>query len=154
MKWCEMCFADLTCVLWWIWVGCCFWCLQREKKKSKEAAAEKEARTMAHNTAYQIMDTGSTLRDLSLTAEPLFDVVFRIPEASLKLSRDDRQAGLYYMKQREQMMQEGSGVVTIKPKRFLVLYLPSFLTRVPLAAILHSLFGIYRRFGESKSVTW
>lgn len=93
----------------------------REKKKSKEAAVDIAARTLAHNTANQIIDNGSTLRDMSLTAEPLFDVVYRIPEASLKLARDDRQAGRYYMKQREHMIhqQEGTGTPIIKPKRFI-----------------------------------
>ena len=42
---------------------------------------------------------------MSLPAPPLFDVVYRIPEASLKLGRDDRQAGLYYMKQRQNVLE-------------------------------------------------
>lgn len=41
-------------------------------------------------------------------------MVYRIPEASLKLARDDRQAGLYYMKQRVQMSE---GTVAAKKSR-------------------------------------
>ncbi len=37
----------------------------------------------------------------TLTKPPLFDVVYRIPEASLKLARDDRQAGLWYKRERQ-----------------------------------------------------
>lgn len=39
-----------------------------------------------------------------MTKPPLYDVVYRIPEASLKLARDDRQAGLWYMEQRRKEM--------------------------------------------------
>ena len=56
----------------------------------------------------------AALKDLSLPAPPLFDVVYRIPEASLKLARDDRQAGLYYMKQRVQMSE---GTVAARKSR-------------------------------------
>lgn len=93
---------------------------QREGKAVKKANAATEARTMAHKTANAILDDESqALRDTSLPAPPLFDVVYRIPEASLKLGRDDRQAGLYYMKQRQLMLQTQSGApVESKPKRF------------------------------------
>jgi len=36
-----------------------------------------------------------------MTKPPLYDVVYRIPEASLKLARDDRQAGLWYKNERK-----------------------------------------------------
>ncbi|MGB1591804.1 MAG: hypothetical protein ACPIOQ_03550, partial [Promethearchaeia archaeon] len=64
--------------------------------------AKIQQRKMAMMTVQQIMaDDGPALPDLHLPAEPLFDVVYRIPEASLKLARDDRQANLYYKRVRE-----------------------------------------------------
>ena len=78
--------------------------LKKEKRSSKEAQESIDARKMAHQTAHQILDDTPGLKDLSLPAPPLFDVVYRIPEASLKLGRDDRQAGLYYKKQRQNVL--------------------------------------------------
>ena len=52
--------------------------------------------------------------------EPLFDVVYRIPEASLRLARDDRQAGLYYKNVRKTIEMAGSsGHNKAKPSRYL-----------------------------------
>lgn len=48
-----------------------------------------------------------TNSELGMTKPPLYDVVYRIPEASLKLARDDRQAGLWYKKER---VKELSGI--------------------------------------------
>ena len=50
---------------------------------------------------------------MGLTKPPLFDVVYRIPEASLKLARDDRQAGLWYRKERQRAEK---GIMTEKKK--------------------------------------
>ena len=70
----------------------------------KQATADQAARKTAHKTANAILEEeGSGMRDLNLPPPPLFDVVYRIPEASLKLARDDRQAGLHYMQQRKKM---------------------------------------------------
>eukprot|EP00286_Rhodomonas_abbreviata_P028871 CAMPEP_0181313004 /NCGR_PEP_ID=MMETSP1101-20121128/14009_1 /TAXON_ID=46948 /ORGANISM="Rhodomonas abbreviata, Strain Caron Lab Isolate" /LENGTH=259 /DNA_ID=CAMNT_0023419913 /DNA_START=93 /DNA_END=872 /DNA_ORIENTATION=- len=67
-----------------------------EKKASLDAAA-RQSNQRAHNTASQILNSS-----VSPTKPPLYDVVYRIPEASLKLARDDRQAGLWYKEARQQ----------------------------------------------------
>jgi len=71
--------------------------LKKENALQKEAKHAKEARDTAINTASAIMDNKAR----HLPSAPLYDVVFRIPEASLKLARDDRQAGLWYMAERQ-----------------------------------------------------
>ena len=76
--------------------------LKKVSNSEKKAKAKIQQRKMAMMTVQQIMaDDGPALPDLHLPAEPLFDVVYRIPEASLKLARDDRQANLYYKRVRE-----------------------------------------------------
>lgn len=98
--------------------------LQREGKANKKATEEREERTTAHKTANAILEDQHKHTDTHLPAPPLFDVVYRIPEASLKLARDDRQAGLHYKKQRQAMVLSQSGaVLEEKPKRFPALLL-------------------------------
>jgi hypothetical protein len=93
--------------------------LQREGKANKKATEEREERTTAHKTANAILEDQHKHTDTHLPAPPLFDVVYRIPEASLKLARDDRQAGLHYKKQRQAMVFSQSGApLEEKPKRF------------------------------------
>ena len=96
--------------------------LQREGKANKKATEEREERTTAHMTANAILEDQHKHTDTHLPAPPLFDVVYRIPEASLKLARDDRQAGLHYKKQRQAMVFSQSGApLEEKPKRFAAL---------------------------------
>lgn len=89
--------------------------LKKNSASHKQAQAQAEARQIAHKTAHKILDDDTGYRDFSLNAPPLFDVVYRIPEASLKLARDDRQAGLHYMQQRQKML---TGVVEVKNKSY------------------------------------
>jgi len=91
--------------------------LKKVKEQAKAAQSQVEARKMAFNTANSILNEGEeALPDLNLPRPPLFDVVYRIPEASLKLARDDRQAGRYYMKQREKIIKTGT-MDDPKPRR-------------------------------------
>jgi hypothetical protein len=54
------------------------------------------SRDTAHQTAEHILSSTPEWKK-----PPLYDVVYRIPEASLKLARDDRQAGLWYREERK-----------------------------------------------------
>ena len=100
-------------------MSCIFCYLQKVKEQAKVAQSQVEARKMAFNTANSILHEGEeSLPDLNLPRPPLFDVVYRIPEASLKLARDDRQAGRYYMKQREKIIKTGT-MDDPKPRRYL-----------------------------------
>ncbi len=54
------------------------------------------ARNTARHTAEHILSSTPEWKK-----PPLYDVVYRIPEASLKLARDDRQAGLWYREERK-----------------------------------------------------
>ena len=100
-------------------MSCIFCYLQKVKEQAKAAQSQVEARKMAFNTANSILHEGEeSLPDLNLPRPPLFDVVYRIPEASLKLARDDRQAGRYYMKQREKIIKTGT-MDDPKPRRYL-----------------------------------
>ena len=100
-------------------MSCIFCYLQKVKEQAKAAQSQVDARKMAFNTANSILHEGEeSLPDLNLPRPPLFDVVYRIPEASLKLARDDRQAGRYYMKQREKIIKTGT-MDDPKPRRYL-----------------------------------
>jgi hypothetical protein len=61
----------------------------------------------AHLSATQILQQANAT---VVPAAPLFDIVYRIPEASLRLARDDRQAKFYYQTERIKAMQ-GAGAV-------------------------------------------
>ncbi|KAJ1469787.1 hypothetical protein T484DRAFT_2133442 [Baffinella frigidus] len=75
--------------------------LKKEGKATKKAKKERESRTVALGTGSQILS--NTGLDGSLPAPPLFDVIYRIPEASMRLARDDRQAALWYKSERKKM---------------------------------------------------
>ena len=68
---------------------------QKESRLLKDGQAQAMARDTAHHTAEQILSSHAWKKP------PLYDVVYRIPEASLKLARDDRQAGLWYRQERK-----------------------------------------------------
>lgn len=93
--------------------------LKKQSAQAKWAKAQMDARKIAHNTANSILeDENPGLPSLHLPTEPLFDVVYRIPEASLRLARDDRQAGLYYKNVRRTIELAGSnGSHQAKPTR-------------------------------------
>jgi hypothetical protein len=61
----------------------------------KHGKAQEMARDTAHKTAEQILSSNTWKKPA------LYDVVYRIPDASLKLARDDRQAGLWYKEERK-----------------------------------------------------
>ena len=56
-----------------------------------------------HNSARKLFFTRNPLLG-SLPPPPLFDVIYRIPEASMRLARDDRQAALWYKSERKKMV--------------------------------------------------
>jgi len=74
--------------------------LKKETAKMREAKEQAAKRDTKLMTASQILENTSPTK-LGLTKPPLYDVVYRIPEASLKLARDDRQAGLWYKAERK-----------------------------------------------------
>jgi len=78
--------------------------LKKETRKMKEAHEQSLKRDTKLMTAQQILDNTSPTKKLGMTKPPLYDVVYRIPEASLKLARDDRQAGLWYKNERKKEM--------------------------------------------------
>mmetsp|Transcript_31391 Transcript_31391/g.74027 ORF Transcript_31391/g.74027 Transcript_31391/m.74027 type:complete len:254 (-) Transcript_31391:304-1065(-) len=84
--------------------------LKKETALMHEMKAQAEKRgTGAHTTANEILN--SAIRPAK---PPLYDVVYRIPEASLKLARDDRQAGLWYKQARSDALR---GHTSVSPKR-------------------------------------
>jgi hypothetical protein len=80
--------------------------MKREKRGQIKAtkAREKEIAKVgtALSTATSILQT---YRPVALPAAPLYDVVMRIPQPSLKLERDDRQAKLWYMEERAKLLE-------------------------------------------------
>ena len=85
---------------------------QKESALLKQVQQQALARDMAHSTANNIL--GSTAGGTPWVKPPLFDIVYRIPDASLKLARDDRQAGLWYMQERKKAE---SGLTETKRKK-------------------------------------
>mmetsp|Transcript_35574 Transcript_35574/g.69678 ORF Transcript_35574/g.69678 Transcript_35574/m.69678 type:complete len:253 (+) Transcript_35574:214-972(+) len=73
--------------------------LKKETAKMREAKESALARDTLKMSAAQILANTRPQRP-ELAKPPLYDVVYRIPEASLKLARDDRQAGLWYRSER------------------------------------------------------
>ena len=73
---------------------------QRADKKKRERDISQVG--TAISTASTILQTYSPVK---LPAPPLYDVVMRIPEPSLKLMRDDRQAKLWYMQERSKLVE-------------------------------------------------
>uniref|UniRef100_A0A7S0MCX8 Uncharacterized protein n=1 Tax=Cryptomonas curvata TaxID=233186 RepID=A0A7S0MCX8_9CRYP len=70
--------------------------LKKETRMLKEVTSKAMARDTARQTAEHILSSTPEWKK-----PPLYDVVYRIPEASLKLARDDRQAGLWYREERK-----------------------------------------------------
>ena len=85
---------------------------QKESRLLKDGQVKAMARDTAHQTAEQILSSNNTWKKPAL-----YDVVYRIPEASLKLARDDRQAGLWY---REERKNAEKGVATSKHQPLVV----------------------------------
>uniref|UniRef100_A0A6U4J839 Uncharacterized protein n=1 Tax=Hemiselmis andersenii TaxID=464988 RepID=A0A6U4J839_HEMAN len=77
--------------------------LKKETAKMREAKESALQRDTQKMTADQILANTSPTK-AGLAKPPLYDVVYRIPEASLKLARDDRQAGLWYRNERIKAM--------------------------------------------------
>jgi len=73
---------------------------QRTASKTREKEIAKVGTALS--TASTILESYSPVR---LPAAPLYDVVMRIPEPSLKLMRDDRQAKLWYMEERNKLVE-------------------------------------------------
>lgn len=87
--------------------------VQKESRLLKNGKAQEMARDTAHQTAEQILSSSPWKKPA------LYDVVYRIPEASLKLARDDRQAGLWY---REERKNADKGLQTTKHQPLVVRY--------------------------------
>lgn len=80
--------------------------LKRETKGQRKAAAARDKDIAKMGTA--LSTASSVLQSYSptkLPAAPLYDVVTRVPEPSLKLGRDDRQAGLWYIQERQKLIE-------------------------------------------------
>ena len=80
--------------------------LKRETRGQRKAAVARDKDIAKMGTA--ISTASTVLQSYSptkLPAAPLYDVVTRVPEASLKLQRDDRQAGMWYMQERRKLVE-------------------------------------------------
>jgi hypothetical protein len=80
--------------------------IKTETKSQRKATKAREREIIKVGTALSTASTIlETYRPVSLPAAPLYDVVTRIPQPSLKLERDDRQAKLWYMEERAKMLE-------------------------------------------------
>jgi hypothetical protein len=80
--------------------------IKTETKSQRKATKARERDIIKVGTALSTASTIlETYRPVSLPAAPLYDVVTRIPQPSLKLERDDRQAKLWYMEERAKMLE-------------------------------------------------
>lgn len=89
--------------------------LKRETRGQRKAATARDKDVAKMGTA--LSTASSVLQSYSptkLPAAPLYDVVMRVPEPSLKLSRDDRQAGLWYVKERQKLI-ESQKAMSVQP---------------------------------------
>ena len=97
--------------------------LARETKMQRKVNRKLQATLSAPGTADRAMATASSILDsyspVKLPAAPLYDVVNRIPKADLKLERDDRQAKLWYIQERNKLIEErklvSSGLLAAAP---------------------------------------
>jgi hypothetical protein len=80
--------------------------IKTETKSQRKATKAREREIIKVGTALSTASTIlETYRPVSLPAAPLYDVVTRIPQPSLKLERDDRQAKLWYMEERAKLLE-------------------------------------------------
>ena len=80
--------------------------LKRETRGQRNASKVREKELAKVGTALSTASTIlQTYSPVKLPAAPLFDVVMRIPQPSLKLMRDDRQAKLWYMEERSKLVE-------------------------------------------------
>jgi hypothetical protein len=90
---------------------------QKEVKATKRAKSAIEKRSAAFHAGNQVLgNTGGEAEpfDGKIPAPPLFDVIYRIPEASLRLARDDRQAANWYKSERRKL-ERGEPLRQVKP---------------------------------------